>query len=200
MENFFKIFITGGMSSGKSSYAENRALSAYEKNLGGSVKIGCDRPHFIATANRRKSDSEMLQKIRRHKEVRPDIFVVHEDYEDLQEELIVICKNFENKNNCHGIILIDSLTMWLSLIFKDISDFDFASEAVLKIANYLATVKCSVITVTDMLAFNMTPADVYLRKFIELNGLMERELSGLSNEAYCIIAGNPISLKEPRIY
>ena len=201
MENQPKIFITGGISSGKSKYAEEQALSIYKASFGGGLSpssdLGPARPghnplHFIATARIENLDSEMLLKIKRHKEKRSGIFIVHENFEDLPAAIDAVYKSFENKN---GIILIDSLTLWLSSIFKNLSDFDFAQEAVLRLSKYLKEIKCSVITVADSLGFNMVPADVYLRKFIELNGLMEQELSALSDKAFCIIAGNPVLLK-----
>lgn len=118
--------------------------------------------------------------------------MVHENFEDLNAEIKGIC---ESLNGGEGIILIDSMTLWLSSIFKSLSDYDFALETVLKFSKELAEIKCSVITVADSLAFNMVPVDAYVRKFIELNGLMEQELSVLSDKAYCVIAGNPVILK-----
>ncbi len=201
MENPPKIFITGGISSGKSKYAEEQALLIYKTFFGGGLDSSPDLApagrdygplHFIATAKIENLDSEMLLKIKRHKEKRSDIFIVHENFADLLAAIDAAYKSFKNKK---GIILIDSLTLWLSSIFKNISDFDFAQGAILRLSKYLKEIKCSIITVADSLGFNMVPADVYLRKFIELNGLMEQELSALSDKAFCIIAGNPVLLK-----
>lgn len=195
MKKFYKIFITGGMSSGKSGFAEKKALLLYDKFLEELNLNNHRQLHFIATAILETADNEMKQKIKSHKEKRSNIFIVHENYKDLQAKIKNIYETFKNEKRQSGVILIDSLTLWLSSIFKDISDFNFAFDTILKITEYLKTLQCSVVTVTDTMAFNMVPADVYLRRFIELNGLMEQRLSNLSDEAYCIIAGNQISLK-----
>lgn len=192
MKNPSKIFITGGISSGKSNYAEEQALSGYKTFFGDSEDTDYNPLHFIATARFKDIDEEMALKIKEHKRKRSTIFVIHENFNDMQTEIDIIYKYFKNKT---GIILIDSLTLWLSSIFKNISDFDFAYESVLKLSKYLKEIQCSVIMVADSLGFNIVQVDAYLRKFIELNGLMEQELSAISENAYCVIAGNPISLK-----
>ena len=87
------------------------------------------------------------------------------------------------------------MTLWLSSVFKDISGYGSALESVIKFSRYLSKIECSVVTVADSLGFNMVPVDAYVRKFIELNGLMEQELSSASDKAYCVIAGNPLALK-----
>ncbi len=192
MKNQPKIFITGGISSGKSNYAEEQALLGYKTLFGDSRELNYNPLHFIATAKFNDIDEEMILKVKEHKKKRSAIFVVHENFNDIQTEIDIVYKYFKNKT---GIILIDSLTLWLSSIFKNISDFDFAYESILKLSKYLKEIQCSVITVADSLGFNMVQADVYLRKFIELNGLMEQEFSAMSDKAYCVIAGNPIPLK-----
>ncbi|MCL4542458.1 MAG: bifunctional adenosylcobinamide kinase/adenosylcobinamide-phosphate guanylyltransferase [Deltaproteobacteria bacterium] len=192
MKNQLKIFITGGISSGKSKYAEEQALSGYKRFFGDSGNPDYSPLHFIATAKFSDADEEMALKVQEHKRKRPAVFVIHENFNDIQTEIDIVYKYFKNKT---GIILIDSLTLWLSSIFKNTSDFDFAYESVLKLSKYLKEIRCSVITVADSLGFNMVPADVYLRKFIELNGLMEQAFSALSEKAYCVIAGNPVPLK-----
>ncbi|MHB1661981.1 MAG: bifunctional adenosylcobinamide kinase/adenosylcobinamide-phosphate guanylyltransferase [bacterium] len=198
-KNMPKIFITGGISSGKSGFAEDTAVSIYK-----TISMQTGHPlHFIATAKfngescngeniSAATDEEMALKIKKHKDKRNASFAVHENFEDLKEEIKGI---FESLGGGEGVILIDSMTLWLSSIFKSLSDYDFALETILKFSKYLAEIKCSVITVADSLGFNMVPVDAYVRKFIELNGLMEQELSALSDKAYCIIAGNPLSLK-----
>ncbi|MHB8232298.1 MAG: bifunctional adenosylcobinamide kinase/adenosylcobinamide-phosphate guanylyltransferase [bacterium] len=198
-KNMPKIFITGGISSGKSSFAEDTAISIYKS----IAKQACPPLHFIATAKfsgegcvcediNAGIDEEMMLKIKKHKEKRSDSFAVHENFEDLNAEIKGIC---ESLCGGEGVILVDSMTLWLSSIFKSLSDYNSALETVLKFSEYLAEIKCSVITVADSLGFNMVPADAYVRKFIELNGLMEQELSYRSDRAYCIIAGIPVILK-----
>ncbi len=198
-----KIFITGGISSGKSDFAEKTAISIYSSYFSGTETPPLEKRidsslYFIATAkfsgkNFCEPDEDMMQKIKKHKEKRSGVFEVRENFENLSGEIDKICGA---PLNMKTVILIDSMTLWLSSAFKDISDYDFTFDAILKICADLKKIKCSVVTVADSLGFNMVPADAYLRKFIELNGLMEQKLSALSDEAYCVIAGNPLPLKQ----
>ena len=197
-----KIFITGGISSGKSSFAEETAISLYKLSIAAG---GCQdlteksrSPlHFIATARQRKyEDEEMVLKIKKHKDKRDKAFIVHENFEDLSGEIDGISKFLSSEPAPEsGVILIDSMTLWLSSVFQDVAGYDSALESVIKFSEYLSKVECSVVTVADSLGFNIVPVDAYARKFIELNGLMEQELSALSDKAYCVIAGNPVVLK-----
>ena len=197
-----KIFITGGISSGKSSFAEETAISLYKSSIaaGGRQDLTEESSgplHFIATARQRKyEDEEMALKIKKHKDKRDKAFIVHENFEDLSAEIDGIRKFLSSEPDREsGIILIDSMTLWLSSIFRDVAGYDSALESVMKFPQYLSKIECSVITVADSLGFNIVAADAYVRKFIELNGLMEQELSAVSDKAYCVIAGNPVALK-----
>ncbi|MCL6120273.1 MAG: bifunctional adenosylcobinamide kinase/adenosylcobinamide-phosphate guanylyltransferase [Deltaproteobacteria bacterium] len=241
-----KIFITGGISSGKSEFAENTALAIYKSYTYKSNIIadagmsdvmadvrGTDAGnfpllHFIATAktkikaNAKKSgdaeynakyeynrqnkndiydsaevkDDEMFLKIKKHKEKRNKTFIVHENFDDLTAEIDAVRNSFpDERSEERCVILIDSMTLWLSSVFADIKYFDFAAEAVLKFSEYLSVVRCSVVTVSDSLGFDLVSVDAYVRKFVELNGLMEQKLSAVSDKAYCVIAGNPLALK-----
>ena len=200
-----KIFITGGISSGKSSFAEETALSLYKSAIatgGRQVLSEKNRAslHFIATAGlggeNEYEDAEMDLKIEKHKERRDRAFTVHENFVELQAEIDGIRKSLSSESGMEsGVVLIDSMTLWLASIFKNISGYDSALESVIEFSELLSKIECSVVTVADSLGFNMVPVDVYARKFIELNGLMEQELSAVSDKAYCVIAGNPVALK-----
>ena len=197
-----KIFITGGISSGKSSFAEETAISLYKSSIAAGGRQDLTEKsrgplHFIATARQRKyEDEELALKIKKHKDKRDKAFIVHENFEDLSAEIDGIRKFLSSEPDREsGIILIDSMTLWLSSIFRDVAGYDSALESVMKFPQYLSKIECSVITVADSLGFNIVAADAYVRKFIELNGLMEQELSAVSDKAYCVIAGNPVALK-----
>ncbi len=202
-----KIFVTGGASSGKSGFAENLALELFNKylnnsniandfilNTTGDLKgaVNCPSLHFIATANLFTLDEEMKKKVEEHKKRRSDLFIAHEDFDDLQLEIENI---YNSSNSRYCIILIESLTMWLSEIFKEISAYDLAYGKLMELTAYLKDIECSLITISDLLSFNIVPADRYVREFIKLNGIMEQKLAAISDAAFCIIAGMPLKLK-----
>lgn len=206
-----KIFITGGISSGKSGFAEKLATDIYMELAGGapdldilgmnmdSGNVGADGntaaaalARFIATARTSSSDREMLFKIEKHKQKRPGFFVVHEDFDDFIEELTLAGGSFDGDR---GILLVDSLTMWLSSVFTEESEYGFARKCISGLSDCISNLNCSVITVADSLAFNLIPDSPYLRMFLELNGIMEQEISALSDKSYLVVAGNPLVLK-----
>jgi len=213
-----KIFFTGGISSGKSKYAEKTALSILnnnldlEKNLGKSLDKFLDESfysnsngkylensnilHFIATANSLSSDNEMKIKIAEHKAKRSDCFTIHENFDDLKTEI----NNTYNSisvlsSNDYIIILIDSMTLWLSGIFTDLTKYNEALFAINDLFDFIGKLDCFFIFVSDNLSFNLVPQDEYVRKFISLNGLMEQKISALCDFVYLTVAGNILRLK-----
>ncbi|MCI0468918.1 MAG: bifunctional adenosylcobinamide kinase/adenosylcobinamide-phosphate guanylyltransferase, partial [Nitrospirae bacterium] len=87
------IFITGGARSGKSSFALSEALK---------VK---GRKAYIATAE--ALDSEMKERIKRHKKDRGDVW-------DTFEEPLGIANVIKKIKDRYSVILLDCLTLWLS--------------------------------------------------------------------------------------
>ncbi|RZD16512.1 MAG: hypothetical protein EVJ46_05725 [Candidatus Acididesulfobacter guangdongensis] len=213
-----KIFFTGGISSGKSKYAEKTALSILnnnlylEKNADKSLDELLDesfysnsnekyienskRLHFIATANSLSSDNEMKIKIAEHKAKRPDCFTIHENFDDLKTEINNTYNSISvSSHNDYIIILIDSMTLWLSGIFTDLATYNEALLAIDDLFDFISKLDCFFIFVSDNLSFNIVPQDAYVRKFISLNGLMEQKISALCDFVYLTVAGNILRLK-----
>ncbi len=178
-----KMFITGGISSGKSAFAEEAALGLYSE--------GCSL-HFFATARDLRLDNEMVLKIKRHKEKRSPLFKVHENFEDLNEEIKLVSKGLYPGVT---IILIDSLTMWLSSVFGSSDEFETAEKKISALINTIKEIELSVIAVSDSLGLFPVPVDPYLRGFIELNGVLEQGISGICDKSFLVVAGKGIALK-----
>ncbi|MCH6264448.1 bifunctional adenosylcobinamide kinase/adenosylcobinamide-phosphate guanylyltransferase [Neobacillus citreus] len=101
------LFISGGARSGKSHLAEQTALSFFhkmkEENQRGSL-------YYIATA--KKSDDEMEERIRFHKQDRGKEWQTVEESFHLEP----ILSQFKNGD----VILIDCLTIWLSNVMFEL--------------------------------------------------------------------------------
>jgi adenosylcobinamide kinase/adenosylcobinamide-phosphate guanylyltransferase len=217
-----KIFLTGGISSGKSKHAEDQALSILNNNLNlnqinlnrinllNEININAgnyqnieyikyvknlNMLHFIATANSLLSDNEMKIKIAEHKSKRSDFFIIHEDFDDLKFEIDRIYNSISVLPSNNIIILIDSMTAWLSGIFTDLAKYDIALSALNTLFDLIGKLDCSFIFVSDNLSFNLVPQDEYVRKFINLNGLMEQKISSISDFVYLVVAGNTLKIK-----
>ncbi|MHB1680946.1 MAG: bifunctional adenosylcobinamide kinase/adenosylcobinamide-phosphate guanylyltransferase [bacterium] len=216
-----KIFFTGGISSGKSKYAEDQALSILNNNLNlnqinlnrinlNEINIRvCNYQniehiksiknlsilHFVATANSLLSDNEMKIKIAEHKAKRSNLFIIHEDFDDLKFEIDKIYNSISVLPSNNSIILIDSMTAWLSGIFTDLTKYNIALSALNALFDFIGKLDCSFIFVSDNLSFNLVPQDEYVRKFINLNGLMEQKISSISDFVYLVVAGNILKIK-----
>ena len=86
-----KILYFGGQKSGKSNLAEKKSLS-----------FGNSKPYYIATYDDSFNDTEMKQRVKKHKNLRENKFITIEEPKDLP-------KVIKDK----GTYLIDCLSMWI---------------------------------------------------------------------------------------
>ena len=91
------ILITGGARSGKSSYAEQLALSL------------SPTPVYLATA--RVWDEEFRQRVQKHQERRGP------EWTNIEEE-----KELSKHQLAGRVVLIDCITMWCNNFFFDLND------------------------------------------------------------------------------
>lgn len=101
------IFISGGARSGKSQFAEQTALSYFDhmKKENHNVSL-----RYIATA--KKSDDEMVERIRIHQHDRGETWHTFEESFHLEP----ILSNF-NKGD---VILLDCMTIWVSNVMFEL--------------------------------------------------------------------------------
>lgn len=102
------LFISGGARSGKSYFAEETALSLYNKSVVGKESSSL---YYIATA--KKSDDEMEERIRIHQQDRGDTWKTVEEPFDI-ERILANC-------NKEDVILLDCLTIWLSNVMFELN-------------------------------------------------------------------------------
>ena len=113
------IMITGGARSGKSSYAEQLALSL------------SPTPVYLATA--RVWDEEFRQRVQKHQERRGP------EWTNIEEE-----KELSKHQLAGRVVLIDCITMWCNNFFFDLNDevdttLDAMKQEFLKFTNQDAT-------------------------------------------------------------
>ncbi|WP_404346436.1 bifunctional adenosylcobinamide kinase/adenosylcobinamide-phosphate guanylyltransferase [Sutcliffiella horikoshii] len=96
------IFISGGARSGKSSFAEQLALSLHNKN---------PTTELIYLATSKKTDKEMERRIAMHKEQRDKKWQV--------EEIPIEVGRSIRQARKGDVILLDCLTIWLSNMLFD---------------------------------------------------------------------------------
>ena len=170
-----KELILGGVRSGKSRYAEQRAR---DSNL--SVV-------YVATAT--AGDAEMSARIRAHQERRPIAWTLVETPRALAATL----RAYAAPERC---VLVDCLTLWLTnlLCADDESSFRAERDALL---NVLPTLPGHIILVSNETNMGVIPLGELSRRFGDEAGCLHQELARMCGRVVLTVAGLPLFLKGP---
>ena len=169
-ENKFRkiIFITGGTKSGKSEFAEY--LGKKLSNL-----------TYIALSEKRPEDDKWQEKIKVHRERRPKEWKVIETT-DLLDIL----------NTNHGPLLIDSIGGY---IMEHIHSSDEVWAEKINLLIYkLKTRKCITLIVGEQVGWGLVSEYKIGNLFIERLGMLQKELTHISNENWLTLNGRAIKL------
>lgn len=165
------IFVTGGQRSGKSSWAEEKALEL------------SDNPIYLATS--RIWDDEHAARIQRHKNDRDD------RWENIEEEKFLSNHDFSKR-----IVLIDCVTLWLTNFFFDNdSNIEIALKLAQKEFNKLKEQDATYIIVTNEIGLGGMPQNPIQRKFTDLQGWMNQHIALHANEVNLMVSGIPVKVK-----
>ena len=168
------ILITGGARSGKSRYAEQRAL-----------EMGA-RPLYVATAE--ANDEEMAQRIAEHKKSRAGQWLAVEEPLELTRALLAQ----QGKIDC---ALVDCLTLWISnLLIR--CDNKYASERVEELIEKLPQLDFPVVFVTNEVGWGIVPNNPLARRFRDLAGWTNQRMAQAANEVILMVAGMPMIIKQ----
>ena len=166
--------VLGGARSGKSRHAEQLAAG-----------IGGMEVTYLATAESR--DEEMDARIQRHRLDRPAAWQTLEEPLRVAEAL---------GRAAHPTVLLDCITLLASnLLLAEDED-----RAVIEIERLIATARArsgTLIVVSNEVGAGIVPDNALARRFRDLQGTLNRLLTHAADEATLVVAGQPISLKEP---
>lgn len=138
-----KILYIGGQKSGKSSFAEKKALELSKK------------PIYLATYENIYDDKEMKKRIDKHKNQRKNKF-----------------KTIEASRNLHKILeddktyLVDCLSMW---IFNHLEE---PQEKIEKKIKKILKSKANIVFVLNDVTQGVIPFEKSSRKFVDLTGIV----------------------------
>lgn len=165
------ILITGGSRSGKSTFAEQLALSM------------SDAPVYLATA--RIWDEEFRERVRRHQERRGP------QWTNIEEE-----KQLSRHYLAGRVVLVDCLTLWCTNFFFDLdSDVDRAlAEAKAEFDRFTAQ-DATFILVTNEIGMGGTSDNEIQRKFTDLQGWMNQYAAAQADEVILMVCGIPMKIK-----
>lgn len=163
-----KILYIGGQKSGKSSFAEKKALSISKKQ----------KPVYVATYQNSFDDKEMKKRIKKHQNTRLDKFETLEATYDLHKVLQ------EDKT-----YLIDCLSMWI------FNHLDFAQEKIEKKIKKLLKSKANIVFVLNDVTTGVIPLDKESRKFVDLTGIVGQIVAKSCDEVIRVEYGIETKIK-----
>ena len=166
-------FITGPVRSGKSQRAVEQA-----KEWGSDTV-------FVATYCADAQDSEMLERVRRHRAERP-AWRTLEAPADVSASLAALAPPPS------GVIL-DCLTLWAGARFAD-SDAAIIAAWSAQLSAFKAASWPSVI-VSNELGWSLVPTDPQARRFRDLAGTLAQLTAAAADEVWLMVAGCPLRLK-----
>jgi adenosylcobinamide kinase/adenosylcobinamide-phosphate guanylyltransferase len=193
------IFIIGGARSGKSSFTLKEASIIKGKKA------------FIATAQ--AFDSEMKERIERHKKERWDDWDTFEEPVNITDVLLDI-------KNKYSVIVLDCLTLWLSnilhraprkasqrgrqstehrtqMIENNIQEF-INELKTLKDSSRITHYALRLFVVSNEVGMGIVPDNKMARSFRDLVGYLNQKVAEVADEVYLLTAGIPIKIKNAK--
>mgnify|MGYP000608032853 FL=1 len=165
------IFITGGQRSGKTSYAEQLALSLAE------------HPVYLATAH--VWDEEFRQRIVRHQQNRGPRWV------NVEEERVLSRHDFNGR-----VVVVDCLTLWCTNFFFDSnSEVESALQALKTEFDRLIAQDATFLFVSNEIGLGGVSENQLQRRFTDLLGWMNQYVARSADEVYLMVSGIPVRIK-----
>jgi len=165
------IYVSGGVRSGKSRYAQTEAL-----------KLAPD-PVYIATA--RIWDEDFAERVARHKNDRGQEWTTFEAYKDISALPLT-----------GRVIVVDCVTLWLSSFFVDTnSDLEAALNLFKAEIDALYQIDAVFIFISNELGMGMHADTELGRKFADLQGWANQYLANLADQAYFMVSGIPLKIR-----
>ncbi len=165
--------ILGGARSGKSAYAQQRALQT-----GGPVT-------YIATA--RPDDEEMSLRVERHQRDRPPHWTTLE----VPLALGLALHDTAKAGHC---VIVDCLTLWLSNLMEEGEPRSSLEKRTL--LRILPVLPGLVILVSNEVGLGIVPDNTLARQFRDEAGFFHQHLAQVCDRVIFVIAGLPMVLKD----
>ena len=175
--------VLGGARSGKSAFAEQRALALALDTV------------YIATAQ--SQDAEMAARIVAHRTRRPSAW-------RLVEEPIALTQTLREHAKADRCLIVDCLTLWVSnLLHHDIdpaveigplatSTFDRERAALVAT---LPALPGEIILISNEVGMGVVPLGALARRYCDEAGRLHQELARLCERVTFVAAGIPLTLK-----
>lgn len=182
------ILVTGGARSGKSNFAEKLCKEQNNNTV------------YIATSI--PFDDEMKDRVRKHKESRPQNWKTYEIYKDIYTIIDDISKE-------HKTVILDCVTLLVNnLIFMHEIDIDnstqyeidelekYIKEQVEKLLIEIKKTNLYFVIVTNELGLGGVSINKLTRVYTDIVGRINQQIAAQSDEVYFVISGIPMKIKE----
>ena len=168
-----KEFILGGARSGKSGFAQRRALAS-------GLQVT-----YLATAQ--AGDAEMADRIARHRAERPA------GWGSVEEPLALAAalRTHAAPDRC---LLVDCLTLWLSNLLAA-GDHRLSTETD-DLLDALPTLPGRVLLVSNEVGQGIVPANPLARRFRDEAGRLHQAVADRCDRVTLVVAGLPLTLKD----
>ena len=168
------ILVTGGQRSGKSTYAEQLALSL------------SPNPIYMATAH--VWDKEFSQRVERHQQRRGP------QWTNIEEEKIL------SRHDVSGrVVLIDCCTLWATNFFYNISeetpDVDKVLKEIEEEFDRFTSQDATFIFVTNEIGMGGTSANPIQRRFTDLLGWLNQYIASRADQVVMMVSGISVKIK-----
>lgn len=168
-----KEFVLGGARSGKSAFAQRRALESGLQVI------------YFATAE--VGDAEMAERIARHRAERPAEWGLVEEPLDLAGAL----RRYAAPTHC---LLVDCLTLWLCNLLAAGEDRRHAETTAL--LTTLADLPGQVLLVSNEVGQSIVPDNPLARQFRDEAGRLHQAVASRCDRVIFVVAGLPLTLKD----
>ncbi len=165
------IYITGGARSGKSRFAQEKALQLSKS------------PVYVATAH--IWDDNFAERVQLHKNERGPEWTTYESETNIHKLPI------ENK-----VVVIDCVTLWLTNLFVAFdNDIDQSLTAFKEEIDAIAQLSGTFIIISNEIGMGVHAETEIGRKFTDLQGWANQYVARKADEAIFMVSGLPLNLK-----
>ena len=197
-----KVLVYGGSASGKSSFAEEKAVSLFEESVSEKKSLV-----YLATMDR-NSGGDSEERIRRHREMRQGkgFFTVESSVSDcdtLLSELLEKLSCAAESSVGASVLLEDVGNLVARVVFADFSkvqehsDDSFFSDKIFSFAEKASSICSDIVFVSnDIFLEKIDLSDVGMLCYFKTLSSINKRLSSFSDEVFRVVAGIPLELKK----
>ncbi len=166
------VLVLGGAASGKSAYAESLLSKA----------------PLLYIATGQAQDTEMSERIKRHRDRRGPRWITVEEPTELVESI------YRHRSAFSGI-LVDCLTMWISNLMMADKDVSQATES---LCAAVTVTTIPLVLVSNEVGMGLVPDTAIGRQFRDLQGHVNQRLATVCSQVTFVAAGLPLMLKDEK--